>query len=151
MLARFAQMFTANRAETDPASRDPGLRGRSYAIPFDRVWQAATLLADQELAGWTVVSWNDRDGVIKAEARTRLFRLTDDVTIRICLDENAQTRVDMVSESRKGKADLGTNARRIRRFFSHLDRKLAASEREILGPEYHPPTRGANADGGGRA
>jgi hypothetical protein len=143
MLGKFTRMLKTNRAETDPTSSDPSLRGRSYAIPFDRVWRAATLLADQDLPGWTVVSWNDRDGIIRAEARSRMFRLTDDVTIRISLDENAQTRVDMVSESRNGKADLGTNVRRVRTFFDRLDRKLAATDQEIRGTDHEGASRSA--------
>ena len=36
--------LTQNRAETDPHSPDSGLRGRTYAISFDRVWTAAQIL-----------------------------------------------------------------------------------------------------------
>lgn len=65
--------------------------------------------------------------MIRAEARSLVLRRTGDVTIRIGLDEDAQTRVDAVSASRGGGADLGTNARRIGRFFRVLDRRLGVA------------------------
>jgi len=115
--------LTANVAETAPEAEDPRLRGRTYAIPFDAVWRAATDLAGS-LRGWTVTGSDDCEGIIQAEARTLVMRFVDDVTIRIRLDENAQTRVDMRSASRKGVGDFGTNARRIGRFMRLLDRRL---------------------------
>ena len=112
-----------NRAETSLDHPDSRLRGRTLAIPFDRVWKEALLLAAKK-HGWTVLDADDLDGVIRAEARTLVFRFTDDVEIRIGLDENGQTRVDMTSASRVGKGDLGTNARRIGKFLRELDRRL---------------------------
>ena len=135
MMGKLVRALTQNGAETRPDSDDPRLRGRCYAIPFDRVWTAATLLADGGLPGWSVTSWNDREGVIHAEARTRLLRWTDEVTIRITLDENAQTRVDVKSTSKKGAADLGANARRIAHFLATLDAKIEASPSQILAPD----------------
>ncbi|HEX6559587.1 MAG TPA: DUF1499 domain-containing protein, partial [Longimicrobiales bacterium] len=67
---------------------------------------------------------DDYDGLIQAEARTLLFRFVDDVVIRITLDADAQTRVDMTSRSRRGGVDLGSNARRISRYLRALDRRL---------------------------
>lgn len=116
--------LTANVAETAPEAEDLRLRGRTYAIPFDRVWRTALELAGG-LRGWQVIASNDTEGTIQAEARTLVMRFVDDVTIRIYLDENAQTRVDMRSASRKGVGDFGTNARRIGRFMRLLDRRLA--------------------------
>lgn len=132
LVRRLRRALTRNGALTHPDHVDPRLRGRTYAIPFDRVWTAALELADGGLRRWTVIEADDIDGIIRAEARTLVFRFVDDVTIRISLDADAQTRVDLRSESRKGKADLGTNARRIGRFCRKLDRALGAGGREIL-------------------
>lgn len=123
-LRRLIRGLTANVAETAPAAEDPRLRGRTYAIPFDAVWRAASDLADGGLRGWSLITADDYDGVIHAESRTLLLRFVDDISIRIHLDENAQTRVDARSASRKGKADFGTNARRVARFMRALDRRL---------------------------
>jgi uncharacterized protein (DUF1499 family) len=120
--------LTSNRAFTDPESEDPRLRGRSYGVPFARVWDAAHEIARQT-RGWTIVSSDPRAGEIVAEAHTPLWKFTDDVWVRLSLDEDGQTRVDMASASRKGSADLGTNARRIARFLRSLDARLSESTR----------------------
>ncbi len=121
-MAGLLRGLTSNSAQTDPAAADPRLRGRTYAIPFEQVWSAALALARRR-RGWTVRHADDLDGVISAEARTAL-RFVDDVEIRIRLDENAQTRVDLSSASRVGVGDLGKNPRRIGKFLRALDREL---------------------------
>ncbi len=113
--------ITTNYAATDPAGAT-GPRGRIYAVPYEQVWTATLGLARRR-RGWTIVLADDLEGLIQAEARTPL-RFVDDVEIHIGLDENAQTRVDLRSASRKGMGDLGKNSRRIRRFLRALDREL---------------------------
>lgn len=119
--------LTGNRAETAADAADRRLRGRTYAVPFEQVWTAALGLARRR-RGWTVLHCDDIEGLIQAEARTPL-RFTHDVRIRVGLDGNGQTRVDLVSASRVGRADLGKNARRIARFLKKLDRELATLRR----------------------
>lgn len=121
---RLGRGLTRNHAETSHNDADPRLRGRTYAIPFEQVWQAAVSLAGGGLRRWRIVQSDDYEGLIQAEARTLLWRFVDDVLITIKLDEDAQTRVDVQSRSRKGGADLGTNARRVAKFFKALDHKL---------------------------
>lgn len=121
---RIARALARNHAATSEDDADPRLRGRLYAIPFEQVWQAARALAGGGLRRWQIISSDDQEGVINAEATTLLFRFVDDVVIRITLDADAQTRVDMTSRSRKGAFDLGTNARRLGTFLRALDRKL---------------------------
>jgi hypothetical protein len=116
----------APHAETRGGHPDARLRGRTYAVPFDDVWQAALQLVDGGQRGWRLVSADDQEGVIVAEAMTLLFRYIDDLTVLISLDENAQTRVDVRSASRQGRRDFGTNARRIGSFLQRLDRQVAA-------------------------
>ncbi|HEX2205449.1 MAG TPA: DUF1499 domain-containing protein [Longimicrobium sp.] len=116
-------MRFTNRARTRPDSPDPRLRGRAYAVPFAEVWEAALETA----AGrprWTVVESDARAGEIRAEARTLLWKFVDDVTVRVSLDGDGLTRVDVASASRKGSFDFGTNARRIARFLHALDRRI---------------------------
>ena len=123
--SRIVRGLTTNIARTAPEATDVRLRGRTYAIPFDFVWQSSLDIV-RKLRGWTLIDADDHDGIIKAEARTLLMRYIDDVVIRVTLDHNAQTRVDMESRSRKGFADFGTNTRRIARFFRRLDKAVAA-------------------------
>ncbi|HEV2146259.1 MAG TPA: DUF1499 domain-containing protein [Longimicrobiaceae bacterium] len=120
---RLPRALRTNRAYTHPESRDPRLRGRTYDVAFARVWEAA--LAEVERRKWKVLEAKPVEGEIHAEARTRVWKFTDDVWIRLSLDPgDGRTRVDMVSASRVGTADLGTNARRIARFLHALDRRL---------------------------
>ncbi len=126
LVRRFHRALTRNRAATDPASPDPRLRGRTYSVPFQTVWSAARGLVDGGLRGWRLLRADDETGVLEGEARTRMLRFVDDLEVRITLDADGQTRVDVTSSSRKGKADLGTNARRIARFLRRLDRSVKA-------------------------
>ncbi|RMH13728.1 MAG: DUF1499 domain-containing protein [Gemmatimonadetes bacterium] len=131
LFARMRRGLTRNRARTHPAAEDPRLRGRTYAIPFDDVWTGALWLA-QRRRGWTVTLADDQRGVLRAEAVTPVLRFVDDVEVRITLDPDGQTRVDMVSASRTGRGDLGVNPRRIARFLRALDRHLGAGPDRIL-------------------
>ena len=126
-----SQGQTSNKVVTHRESTDPRLRGRTYAIPYERVWTAALALAGTS-ARWTVVRANDELGEITAEARTRFLGFVDDVTVHIGLDADAQTRVDVISQSRTGKTDFGVNARRVGRFFRALDTALDATPELIL-------------------
>lgn len=118
--------LSRNRAETRPDAPDPRLRGRTYAVPFGEVWRAALALAESQ-RGWTVMERDARRGWIRAEARTTLWRFTDDVEVRLSLDDRGLTRVDLVSASRIGGMDLGANARRINRFLRRLDGSVGRS------------------------
>jgi len=124
--------LTEHQATTDPTSSDHRLRGRTYAIPFDDVWRAATSLASGTLRGWMLLSADDQEGVIEASTRTRLLGFRGEVRIEIGLDENAQTRVDAQSISMTRRGDLGRSRRALARFFRELDRALSAEPSKIL-------------------
>jgi hypothetical protein len=124
--------LTENRAETDPTSDDDRLRGRTYAIPFENVWQAATKLASGELKGWSLWVADDQAGLIEASTKPFVFLAAGDVRIRVSLDENAQTRVDLTVKSRTERGDLGRSRRSIGRFIRRLDTLLAPRPGQIL-------------------
>jgi hypothetical protein len=117
--------LTRNVAFTSPGAEDPRLEGRTYAIPFEDVWQASLDLVRGGLRRWEVTEHNDQEGIIRGVARGHLERTTSSITVRITLDPNAQTRVDAMAASRTGRGDLGRNARRLGRFFATLDARLA--------------------------
>jgi hypothetical protein len=127
----------ATRVATGPANPDPLLGGRTYAIPFETVWQAALTLADGRIAGWHVVRADDVPGVIQAEVVPRLLGWTGDVLVNVGLDDEAQTRVDLVCSSRGAARDLGTSRRRVIRFFRELDRTLASAGLPVQPPSDH--------------
>jgi hypothetical protein len=124
--------LTRNGARTDRLSPDAALRGRTYAIPFERVWNASLDVCRGSARGWEVTIADDQNGVIQAVTPKRLLGAVADVTVRVTLDENAQTRVDVESTSRDSTRDLGSNRKRIQRFVSALDRKLGATHAQIL-------------------
>ena len=130
--------LTENQAATDPKSDDRKLRGRTYAIPFEDVWQASLGLCGGGLRGWSVLSADDQRGVIEAISKTLVLGREDDVRVEIQLDENAQTRVDLWSASQKDRANLGRSRRLIGRFLRRLDRRLAAKPGQILDPTRMP-------------
>ena len=115
--------LTQNSAQTSENSEDGRLRGRTYHVPFATVWDEILQMI-QTHPRWTLVRADEGSGLIRAEARTLVFRFVDDVRVKLKLDHNALTRVDMWSQSRVGKGDLGVNKRRIARFFRDLDRRL---------------------------
>jgi hypothetical protein len=131
--------FTQNRAQTDPVSEDRRLRGRTYAIPFDRVWTESVHVARERMWGWTVMSEDDQLGVLEVESATLVLRFVDDVHVSVGLDDDGQTRVDVTSASRAGRGDLGRNPRTIGRFLRKLDRALDVQAGQTLEPRLNPP------------
>jgi hypothetical protein len=130
---RLTRALTTNRVETDPWSNDPRLIGRTYAIPFETVWRTSMSLV-RESSGWRLLQADDLVGFIRVRCTTKIFRHEDDLEIRVGLDEHGLTRVDLRSRSRKRRADLGVNARRIGRFSKRLDELLGARDGKILDP-----------------
>lgn len=74
--------------------------------------------------GWTIDAQAPTQGRIEATATTFWFGFKDDVVIRIRA-EGGGTRLDIRSESRVGKSDVGTNAARIRSFISRIKEDIA--------------------------
>ena len=121
---RIGRAITRNSAATAIDEADPRLRGRTYAVPFEQVWQAARAMASGGLRGYKLIDSDDYEGVIQAERRSFLFRVVSDITLHITLDHDAQTRVDMTARSRRRAGDLGRNARCIGKFMRVLDQRV---------------------------
>ncbi len=134
----FLRGWQENRAETDPASEDVRLTGRTYTIPFENVWQASLSLVDRGILGWTLSRSDDRKGIIAALAKTPVVKAETDIKIRVGLDRMGQTRVDVIAVSRKDRGDWGRTRRLIGRFLKHLDKKLGAEGSTIIDPLRHP-------------
>ena len=106
----------------------PDLGPARLAAPPDQVFARAVEVARG--LGWQIVAAVPAEGRLEATDRTRWFGFRDDVVVRVAAD-GAGSRVDVRSVSRVGRSDLGTNARRIRRF---LDTLQAAVGREGAAP-----------------
>ncbi len=126
-----------NGAETAEDAAAPWLRGRTYGIPFDRVWHTALALADGGLPRWSLLEADDYEGVVQAEIAAAYLRPATRVTIRIGLGVDAQTRVDAAASAPDRNGDLGTSTRAIALFFTRLDRALARGTMHAP----HPPAR----------
>ena len=102
----------------------PGIATLHLAAPPAEVFKAALLLVTDD--GWQVAAAVPAEGRIEATATTFWYGFKDDVVIRIAAD-GERTKVDMRSESRVGRSDLGVNARRVAAFLAALKGRLAAS------------------------
>ena len=72
--------------------------------------------------GWEIVDSHQGEGRIEATDTTFWFGFKDDIVIRVTPTDKG-SRVDIRSVSRVGRSDLGTNAKRIRRYLKLLTEK----------------------------
>lgn len=109
----------------DLATRGAGTRQtRTYAVPFDRVWHAALDLIDRRRPRWTLQSADDLPGAITAEIRGWLLPWRAEARLKIGLDANGQTHVEMHTTPLRRIPLFGAGRRQVRRFLLALDRAL---------------------------
>ena len=95
----------------------PDLAPVVLPVPSDRAFDRA--LASAQEAGWRIVTADKGSGRIEATDTTQWFGFQDDIVVRLT-PWGTGTRVDVRSVSRVGRSDVGTNARRIRRYLDRL-------------------------------
>jgi uncharacterized protein (DUF1499 family) len=95
----------------------PDIAPVTLSMPLDQAFDRA--LAEAQEAGWRIVTADKGSGRIEATDTTRWFGFEDDVVVRLT-PWGTGTRVDVRSVSRVGRSDVGTNARRIRRYLEAL-------------------------------
>ena len=134
-----AEVGPSYRVRTEPEARDRRLRGRRYAIPFDTVWTEAARLVSGGLPHWALTWEDDRSGVLEAKVPERILRPAGIVRVRVFLDDDAQTCVQMSAGPQDGGRDWGASRRRILRFFAELDGALSPRPDQVLDPT--PTTR----------
>ena len=78
------------------------------------------VLAAVRRLGWELLATDPGAYRIEATDRTFWVGFDDDVVIRITASGEGGSRVDVRSLSRIGAGDLGTNARRVRKFLDTL-------------------------------
>lgn len=119
--------------KTGPSARDARLLGRTYAIPFAKVWTASVELADGGLRGWSLTRADDRAGVLEAVRHTLFRKQRDLIVVDVGLDENGQTRVDLTCRRENGSGTARRHASVIDRFCRSLDKRIGARAADILG------------------
>jgi uncharacterized protein (DUF1499 family) len=95
----------------------PDLTPVILPAPLDQAFTRALAVAQE--AGWQIVTADKGTGRIEATDTTAWFGFTDDIVVRLT-PWGAGTRVDVRSVSRDLEHDMGTNARRIRRYLDAL-------------------------------
>lgn len=97
----------------------PDIRPLVLDLSRDRAFQRA-LDAAYEM-GWEIVAADPAAGRIEATDRTFWFGFRDDVVIRLTPIED-RTVLDIRSLSRVGGSDVGTNAKRVRKYLRTVQR-----------------------------
>jgi len=85
-----------------------------------------------------------RDGVIEAIARTPILGFRDDVVVRVRATTDG-SRIDVRSASRYGRADLGSNAARVRALIDDIDTVLSTPQPEKKPAPAQPPGKAGQA------
>jgi len=88
-------------------------------MPADQAFSKA--LAAAKKMGWEIVDADAKDGRIEATDMTFWFGFKDDIIVRVAGEKDG-SRIDVRSVSRVGKGDVGTNAKRIRKYTKELNR-----------------------------
>lgn len=127
-LSRLWKSLAHSASETDERARDPRLRGRTYQVPYARVWDEILHMIST-LPRWDLLQADESSGLIRAESTNRLFGFANAVAVKVKLDRNALTRVDVRSASPLGRIVVGNNARLISWFLNALDRRLGLDQR----------------------
>jgi uncharacterized protein (DUF1499 family) len=115
--------LTRNWADTDE-SGERALAPLELSLPpAEALARVASAIGS--LPRWRVESVDPGAGVLRATRRTRLWRFTDDITVRL-EPTAAGTRLHARSQSRLGKGDFGQNRRNLRELFRALQQSSPA-------------------------
>ena len=101
----------------------PDIQPLLLSVPPDKAWRACLDAAVK--MGWDLVATNEPQGRIEATDTTFWFGFKDDIVVRV-LPQAGGSRVDVRSVSRVGLGDVGTNAKRIRRYLEQVRSSLGA-------------------------
>ena len=100
----------------------PDIQPVAVKVPPPSAFDAALYVAHD--LGWHIVAQDPAQGRIEATDTTFWFGFTDDIVIRIKATDSG-SRVDIRSDSRVGRSDVGTNADRIRKFTRAFLRRVS--------------------------
>jgi uncharacterized protein (DUF1499 family) len=127
--ASLAIMNPTNIAETSADAKEEALRPRIYKTDLQNfVGETEKIIADQTTYGksWKFIATdtNGNSASIKVEVPVVVF--TDDLVIKADFNsEKSELTVNIRSNSRVGKSDLGENRRHVLQILQALDEKFA--------------------------
>jgi len=124
LVARLKIYLTTNHAATDAAAAFPELLPHDYALSPEQLFAAARATA--EALSWMIISEDVVHWRLHAVVVTPIWRFKDDVHLSVeALPKGA--RLNLESQSRVGRGDLGANTRHILDFYAALDARLGAA------------------------
>jgi uncharacterized protein (DUF1499 family) len=112
---------TYGGAEIAAAQREayPDIRPLFLKVPPLAAFKRAETVIER--MHWDLVAADSAGGKLEATATTPWFGFKDDVVVRVT-PASMGSRVDVRSVSRVGGSDVGTNARRIRKFLGEMEK-----------------------------
>ncbi len=121
-LAPNSRTYGGFETETFQNEFYPDIKPLIITLPAETVFELVlNVIKDQE---WRLYEPDKSELHIEATATTFWFGFNDDVVIHITREGKNKSRVDVRSASRFSGGDGGTNARRIRKFFSALHKEV---------------------------
>ncbi len=123
--------LTTHRAATSRDSDDSSLRSLELSTSRDEVRETISQFVERSEA-WEISDREDASHggdvlVVRLVRRSRLFRFADDVTVFLQPTDTG-THVDVASQSRVGKGDLGQNPRNIRTLLQTLCAEISSGK-----------------------
>ncbi len=95
----------------------PDIKPLVLDLPSDKAFEGA--LGTARKMSWTIVDADRKEMRIEATDTTFWFGFKDDIVVRIS-PVDGKSKIDVRSVSRVGLSDVGTNARRIRKYLGEI-------------------------------
>ena len=120
-IARLKHYLTSNVAKTEINSIYPELElptlAASPRLLLTRIERAMVTL------GWDVASLDNTDLTVDAVIQSAVLRFKDDLSVKL-VPVNQIVEIHIISTSRVGRGDLGTNTRHILNLLQAIDRQI---------------------------
>ncbi len=124
LFPRLKASLGSNIAHTGRNSPYPELEQRCYSAPADELLTQVRAAAEQ--LGYVIEAQSQERG-LHLVITTPLWRFRDDMHIRIIEENAGRSCLEIHSQSRVGRGDLGANARHIVRLHTMLDQLLEST------------------------
>ena len=127
--ASLAIMNPTNIAETAADAKEAALRPRIYKTDLQKfIGETEKVVGEQTTYGksWKVISTDKTDNSTSIKAEVPVVFFVDDLVIKADFNgEKGETTINVRSNSRVGKSDLGENRRHVLQILAALDEKFA--------------------------
>lgn len=118
-----------------------GRPSRTYAIPYEDVWQSLLLVVGEH-PRWAVLEADGDRGILGMEVRPRLLGQARRLDVTVGLDPQGQTRVEVARGAPAAGPDWRGGRRSARRLLRALDHFLARRRSAADPPQAGHPSEG---------